>query len=430
MTTKHLLYVCDLQGQPTEWIRILPVGRVELRDQRQPFEITPADMEDIIKKFRADQIDLVVDYQHQSLGDGEAPAAGWITDMEARSDGLYCRVNWTPKAEKAIKNQEFRYYSPVIKVSRPMELKNAGLTNTPALTGTALSPLLAAKYGESEVLVLRDFSPNDRKKMADEGAAMPDGSFPIKTRQDLMNAIHDIGRAKDPAAAKNHIISRAKALGAMDMLPAGWPGSTKKMEGTKAMKDKVIGLLALKADATDDEVLAAMEEALKQIGAVPQILSSLGLKTDATPEEVNAAITALKAYKGKLGALETEVAALKRKAATREAEAAVEEALKEGKLTPAERDLAIADAERDMEGFKARMRVRPKLVPMRENLNPAQPGADGELPPEAPVDQRLAFKAQKLAKEKNIDLAAAQDLALKENPDMAREWQESLQVAR
>lgn len=62
----------------------------------------------------------------------------------------------------------------------------------------------------------------DRKKMADEGTALPDGSFPIADVEDLHNAIQAIGRAKDPAAAKAHIKKRAAALGAESVLPESW----------------------------------------------------------------------------------------------------------------------------------------------------------------------------------------------------------------
>jgi hypothetical protein len=74
----------------------------------------------------------------------------------------------------------------------------------------------------------REFSEKEREKAADTGAAMEDGSFPIKTKADLRNAIKAYGRAKDKAATKKHIIERAKALGAESELPEDW---VKKMAG-------------------------------------------------------------------------------------------------------------------------------------------------------------------------------------------------------
>jgi hypothetical protein len=58
--------------------------------------------------------------------------------------------------------------------------------------------------------------------MAEEGNALPDGSFPIANVEDLKNAIQAFGRAKDKDAAKRHIMKRARELDAMDMIPESW----------------------------------------------------------------------------------------------------------------------------------------------------------------------------------------------------------------
>lgn len=90
------------------------------------------------------------------------------------------------------------------------------------LNGDALG-----KLGEIEAIAKREFSTEERKDDAKSGKALPDGSFPIENESDLENAIHAYGRAKNKAAAKRHIIRRARALGATDKLPEGW---TKKAE--------------------------------------------------------------------------------------------------------------------------------------------------------------------------------------------------------
>ena len=74
----------------------------------------------------------------------------------------------------------------------------------------------------------KDYSTESRRRMASEGMAMPDGSFPIANRADLMNAIRSVGRASNYAAARAHIIRRAKALNAIDMLPEDWKNKTTK----------------------------------------------------------------------------------------------------------------------------------------------------------------------------------------------------------
>lgn len=68
----------------------------------------------------------------------------------------------------------------------------------------------------------KDYNSKQRQQMAGRGQAMPDGSYPIANEQDLKNAIQSFGRAKNPAAVKRHIITRARALGLTDLLPEEW----------------------------------------------------------------------------------------------------------------------------------------------------------------------------------------------------------------
>jgi len=107
------------------------------------------------------------------------------------------------------------------------------MTEISGVTKPAQEPALATiiKLAPDEYWK-RDFSQSERDAAAASGAALPDGSFPIKTTADLKNAIHAIGRAKDPAKAKAHIISRAKSLGLTDLLPDGWVSKTAGPSGT------------------------------------------------------------------------------------------------------------------------------------------------------------------------------------------------------
>ena len=97
-----------------------------------------------------------------------------------------------------------------------------------------------AGEGVKVMLYKREFSAEEREQAASTGAALPDGSFPIKTVADLENAVHAYGRAKDKAKAKAHIISRAHTLGATDKLPEGWitKGTSEMTEEEKKAKEK------------------------------------------------------------------------------------------------------------------------------------------------------------------------------------------------
>lgn len=75
------------------------------------------------------------------------------------------------------------------------------------------------------------YNADDLKRMAANGEAMANESYPIADRQDLENAIHAVGRGgADHDAIRQHIEARAKALGATSMIPDNWAadGSLKK----------------------------------------------------------------------------------------------------------------------------------------------------------------------------------------------------------
>jgi len=68
----------------------------------------------------------------------------------------------------------------------------------------------------------RDYTVPQRRRMAASGEAMPDGSYPIANKQDLMNAIRSWGRGGSDPKVKAFIMRRARALGAEDMIPENW----------------------------------------------------------------------------------------------------------------------------------------------------------------------------------------------------------------
>lgn len=68
----------------------------------------------------------------------------------------------------------------------------------------------------------RDYSAATRERMARQGTAMRDGSFPIANETDLRNAIQSVGRAANYDAARRHIIRRARALSLTQLLPEDW----------------------------------------------------------------------------------------------------------------------------------------------------------------------------------------------------------------
>jgi hypothetical protein len=69
---------------------------------------------------------------------------------------------------------------------------------------------------------MADLDTKERRKLAEEGKALPDGSFPIRNREDLKDAIQSYGRANDKAETKRWIKKRARELNAEKELPEDW----------------------------------------------------------------------------------------------------------------------------------------------------------------------------------------------------------------
>lgn len=76
----------ELSGVPTE-IKILPLGRVH--SQKGDFNVDEESFELIRKQFKDRKLDLVIDYEHQTLSDVQAPAGGWINKGTVQRRGCH-----------------------------------------------------------------------------------------------------------------------------------------------------------------------------------------------------------------------------------------------------------------------------------------------------------------------------------------------------
>jgi hypothetical protein len=71
-----------------------------------------------------------------------APAAGWMKQFQARTNGLWALVAWTTNARALLDKREYRFISPVFAYTpagEVLQILRAGLTNSPALELTALA---------------------------------------------------------------------------------------------------------------------------------------------------------------------------------------------------------------------------------------------------------------------------------------------------
>lgn len=81
-----------------------------------------------------------------------------------------------------------------------------------------------AEVGETTEVAAAEFTQSQRERLAKKGHALKDGSFPIRNKSDLKNAIKTWGLAKksNKAKAKKFIKLRAKQLNSTELLPSTW----------------------------------------------------------------------------------------------------------------------------------------------------------------------------------------------------------------
>lgn len=130
---------------------------------------------------------------------------------------------------------------------------------------------------EGDGVNFKDYTPEQRKKMAKNGEALPDGSFPIADCADLENAIQAFGRAKDQEAAKKHIKKRAKDLDCDVELPEDW-ASDEESEDEKTSGIIGVGSLSKSEDPNTQSLVSRVQELLRE-GAV-----AVSIKHDLHPE--------------------------------------------------------------------------------------------------------------------------------------------------
>ena len=296
----------EVGGAP-EIISVLPLGHV--KSAKGEFDVDGESFAAMKAQIAQRGVDLVVDYEHQTLTGEQAPAAGWVKELFLDDGQIKARVEWTDRAKAYLSNREYRYLSPVITVrkadNKAMGLHSIALTNTPAIEH--MEAIVNSLNFEGGQNTMNEFM----KKLA---------------------AL--LGLGED--ATEEQVAEALKAC----------------VEENKSLKESAAE--AAKQQPPENDKVVANKE----------VCELLGLKAGAATADVAAAIMALKG--GNIGGvnLVEQVKSLEAKLADRDAEEAVEMALKAGKITPAQREWAKGYALKNLEDFRGFVEKAPQVVPM------------------------------------------------------------------
>lgn len=279
-----LMSLAAEEGKAPEWVQLLPKGWI--KPNGISINIDEDSIKMILETFEKRTNDLVLDYEHQTLDGVEAPAAGWIIELEGREDGLWAKVEWTDRGREYVESREYRYISPVVLVDNEtlqgIQLLSAALTNNPAIDG--MQPV-AAKESE--------------------------------TGGDNMEFL-----------------------------------------------TKLAELLGLSPEATEEEVLSAIQGMIHHEEEVPEELAEV---LELEEGEMTIAEAKKKIYAMKAGSVSAgELAKVTLQVAEMRAEKTVEVAMSEGKIVPAQKAWAVKMATKDPKGFEEYLKTAPQVVPMTE----------------------------------------------------------------
>ncbi|MBN4058747.1 hypothetical protein JYT18_00795, partial [Desulfocapsa sp. AH-315-J15] len=128
-----------------EWICLFPEGSVEV-EGFGTYLVDRISWELVITRLDRRGVDIVFDYEHQTLEDVKAPAAGWCREWRYTDGiGIEARIDWTEEASGYLTKGEYRYFSPVFNVrksdDRLLSIHSVALTNAPRTNN--IKPLLA-----------------------------------------------------------------------------------------------------------------------------------------------------------------------------------------------------------------------------------------------------------------------------------------------
>lgn len=170
--------------------------------------------------------------------------------------------------------------------SRMADAKVAKHSQLTAKAKELANRIYADEVTEEELETLGYISREKRQKLAAEKKALPDGSYPIVSVDDLKNAIQAYGRSKPGkrSAVRRHIVRRARGLDQADLIPDKWKEASVLQEDAAEIRARVAsakeGLLATMAVTSENTEETINSEALfsdKYVSGVNQPRDSKGM---------------------------------------------------------------------------------------------------------------------------------------------------------
>lgn len=177
------------------WFHLVPKGRFPIAGPEGPMVqvIDDRAVERMLNRFAEEAKapnfpGILIDYDHFSYDlDKSSVAAGWVRELKNRENGIWGRIEWTPKGQQSLKDGEYRFVSPVWdgrdvevlagranKEVRPVRVETFGLVNKPNLRG--MVPLSNRDLSGREVPATDGPEKKQMKQVSAKLGLQPDAS--------------------------------------------------------------------------------------------------------------------------------------------------------------------------------------------------------------------------------------------------------------
>lgn len=291
-------------AEAPDWIHLLPAGAIATKDSRGPY--TMSDAQTVIQASLHAGDKLPVDENHATdlaapLG-LPAPARGWIVELQARTDGIWGRVDWTDEGRALVKGSAYRAISPVIRhdgKKRVVSILRASLVNKPNLVGLTTLNMETQVSLQSEIIKIlklpeaasvEDILAALKKEMADDPG---EGSVATQAQIDEVGAVLGLPAGKPIGellvAAKASKLAKPAEIVALQSELAEVSGKLKTLMGDTArekatafvdgaIRAGTVGVKGLR-DHYIEQHMQNPERVEKEIGGLPRLGASGTLST-------------------------------------------------------------------------------------------------------------------------------------------------------
>jgi phage I-like protein len=294
---RYLIKLDDFQFDATKpdsgWLHVFSLGSVT-HPLYGEFELTPERIANFADNVNNNVLgtDVPIDYSHGRGPDGER-AAGWSTLAEARDNGLWLFVDWTPPAASEIRNKQWKYSSAEFTDTWTDQqghkyqdvLLAAAITNRPFLKD--LTPINLSEFSEDELV--NDLLDDDLNQLLEhfELASVDNSAWDgnaamtnCKSASDY-RAICAGRRAGDPSERKTWALPHHKTPGAPPN-KAGVTAALQRFNQTQGLVNKDGARRHLEAH---QNAMKAMSDSGGDMD-IKLLASFFGLGEDSTEDQV------------------------------------------------------------------------------------------------------------------------------------------------